>query len=41
MYNKQPDNKAMDTMISSSYAEEVPHAEPPSGRTSHMVLTSS
>ena len=36
MYNKQPGNKAMDTMISSSYAEEVPHAEPPSGRTWHL-----
>ena len=32
MYNKQPDNTAMDTKISSSYAEEVPHVEPPSGR---------
>ena len=37
MYNKQPDNKAMDTMISSSYAEEVPHAEPPSGRTWYLT----
>ena len=36
MYNKQPDNKAMDTMISSSYAKEVPHAEPPSGRTWYL-----
>ena len=32
MYNKQSDNKAMDTMISSGYADEVPHAEPPSDR---------
>ena len=30
MCNKQPDNKTMDTMISSGYAEEVPHADPPS-----------
>ena len=36
MYYKQPDNKAMDTMISSSYAEEVPHVEPSSGRTWYL-----
>ena len=30
MCNKQPDNRTMDTMISSGYAEEVPHADPPS-----------
>ena len=36
MYNKQPDNTAMDTMISSSYAEEVPHVEPPSGRIRYL-----
>ena len=32
MYNKQSDNKAMDTTISSGYADEVLHAEPPSDR---------
>ena len=32
MCNKQRDNKTMDTMISSGYAEEVPHAEPPIDR---------
>ena len=36
MYYKQPDNKARDTMISSSYAEEVPHVEPSSGRTWYL-----
>ena len=36
MYNKQPDNKAMDTMISSGYAEEVPHADPPSDRSWYL-----
>ena len=36
MCNKQPDNKAMDTMISSGYAEEVPHADPPSDRSWYL-----
>ena len=36
MYNKQPDNKAMDIMISSGYAEEVPHADPPSDRSWYL-----
>ena len=36
MYNKQPDNKTMDTMISSGYAEEVPHADPPSDRSWYL-----
>ena len=36
MYNKQPDNKAMDTMISSGYAEEVPHADPLSDRSWYL-----
>ena len=36
MYNKQPDNKTMYTMISSGYAEEVPHADPPSDRSWYL-----
>ena len=37
MYNKQPDNKTIDTMISSGYAEEVPHAEPPIDRSWYLT----
>ena len=36
MYNKQPDNKTMDTMISGGYAEEVPHADPPRYRSWYL-----
>ena len=36
MYNKQPDNNTMDTMISSGYAEEVPHTDPPSDRSWYL-----
>ena len=36
MCNKQPDNKTMDTMISSGYAEEVSHAEPPIDRSWYL-----
>ena len=36
MYNKQPDNKTIDTMISSGYAEEVPHADPPRDRSWYL-----